>query len=111
MNVTQEYIGELGSQTIFSFTIQNDHGIEVTAINYGCIITKIVVPDKNGNFENVVLGHDFLNEYVNDPYFLVSLLGTAPMSLANPKVGLIATNGSANAASPINAVFSYLKNY
>jgi len=30
MNVIQEYAGELGSQTIFSFTIQNDHGVEVT---------------------------------------------------------------------------------
>ncbi|WHY66679.1 glycoside hydrolase family 3 C-terminal domain-containing protein [Neobacillus sp. SuZ13] len=39
------------------------------------------------------------------------LLNTAPLSLANPKIGLIAANGSSNAASPINAVFSYLKNY
>ncbi|MBT2734015.1 galactose-1-epimerase [Bacillus sp. ISL-7] len=64
-----------GEQTIFSFAIQNDYGVEVTAINYGCIITKIVVPDKNGDFVNVVLGHDTLNEYVNDPYFLGAVAG------------------------------------
>jgi hypothetical protein len=38
-------------------------------------------------------------------------LGVVPLSLANPKLGLIATDGTSNTAGPINAVFSYLKAY
>ncbi|MBM7654927.1 glycoside hydrolase family 3 C-terminal domain-containing protein [Neobacillus cucumis] len=38
-------------------------------------------------------------------------LGVVPLSLANPKLGLIVTDGTSNTVNPINAVFSYLKAY
>jgi aldose 1-epimerase len=75
MKVIQESFGQIDNQHVFSYTMVNDHGLEVTAINYGCIISKIVAPDKNGNLENIVLGHDTLNEYVNDPSFLGAIAG------------------------------------
>ncbi|MFL6517291.1 MAG: galactose-1-epimerase, partial [Bacillus sp. (in: firmicutes)] len=75
MKVIHESFGQIDNQMVSSFTLVNDQGVEVTAINYGCIITKIVVPDKNGNYENIVLGHDSLNDYVQDPYFLGAVVG------------------------------------
>jgi aldose 1-epimerase len=70
MKVIQEKWAEIDQQPVISFTMINDHGMEVTCINYGCIITKIVVPDKDGNYENVVLGFDQFDPYVaNTPYF------------------------------------------
>lgn len=75
MKVIKESFGQIDQQPVFSFTMINDHGLEVTAINYGCIITKIIVPDKNGNFENIVLGHDTIADYLNDPYFLGAVVG------------------------------------
>ena len=75
MGVLQETFGQIGSQPVYSFTLTNDHGMEVTAINYGCIITKMNVLDRTGKFENIVLGHDTLDEYQNDPYFLGAVVG------------------------------------
>ncbi|MBT2734007.1 aldose epimerase family protein [Bacillus sp. ISL-7] len=75
MKVIHDTFGQIDNQTVSSFTLVNDHGVEVTAINYGCIITKIVVQDKYGNYENIVLGHDSLNDYVHDPYFLGAVVG------------------------------------
>jgi aldose 1-epimerase len=75
LKVIHESFGQIDNQMVSSFTLVNDQGVEVTAINYGCIITKIVVPDKNGNYENIVLGHDSLNDYVQDPYFLGAVVG------------------------------------
>lgn len=75
MKVIQEKIGEKDNQTISSFTIINNNGVEVTCINYGCIITKIIVPDIHGNYENIVLGYDTLEEYVNDTAFLGAIVG------------------------------------
>ena len=70
MKVIQENFGQLTNQSIRAFTLVNDNGMEMTCINYGCIITKIFTPDKDGNFENVVLGYDSIEEYVKDsPYF------------------------------------------
>jgi aldose 1-epimerase len=48
------------------FTLKNKSGMEVHILNLGGIISAIRVPDKNGNFANVVLGIDAPREY---PYF------------------------------------------
>ncbi|MCM3600456.1 galactose mutarotase [Robertmurraya korlensis] len=75
MVVTQTIFGEVDQKTIYSFTMENDHGMKVTAINYGCIITSILAPDKKGTFEEVVIGHDALDDYIHDSYFLGAVVG------------------------------------
>lgn len=75
MKVIQEKFGEINDQTVNSFTLVNDHGIELTCINYGCIITKMITPDKDGNYENIVLGYDSLEEYVKGSYFFGTVVG------------------------------------
>jgi aldose 1-epimerase len=70
MKVLEEKFAELNGQTVTAYTMVNDHGMEVTSIDYGCIITKILVPDQKGTIENVVLGFDTLEEYQQySPYF------------------------------------------
>jgi aldose 1-epimerase len=51
-------------------TLKNSHGMEVRAIPYGGIITSIRVPDRNGHFDDVVLGYDSAEAYMknNGPY-------------------------------------------
>jgi len=75
MKVIQEKFGEINDQTVNSFTLVNDHGMELTCINYGCIITKMITPDKDGNYENIVLGYDSLEEYVKGSYFFGTVVG------------------------------------
>lgn len=41
MKVIKESFGQIDNQSIFSYTLVNDQGLELTAINYGCIITRI----------------------------------------------------------------------
>jgi aldose 1-epimerase len=50
--------------------LKNSQGMEVRAIPYGGIITSIRVPDRNGRFDDVVLGYDTADAYVknNGPY-------------------------------------------
>lgn len=75
MQIMKESFGELDHKPVFSFTIINDQGVEVTAINYGCIITRIMVPDKNGVLENVVLGYEVLEDYLSDSNYLGAIIG------------------------------------
>ncbi|TYS18560.1 galactose mutarotase [Rossellomorea vietnamensis] len=75
MEIIQQEFGRIGEQTVTSFTLKNENGVVVTAINYGCIITKILVPDTNGNYENIVIGHDSLEDYMEDPVFLGAVVG------------------------------------
>ena len=52
------------------FTLKNLNGVTAQITNYGGIITTLNVPDKDGNFEDVVLGFYTLEEYIKkSPHF------------------------------------------
>ena len=52
------------------YTLKNAHGMEVRATSYGGIILSLKVPDRNGRFDDVVLGYDSLSDYQRaSPYF------------------------------------------
>lgn len=52
-----------GKQTHF-YTLTNANGVEVTFTNYGQRLISLYVPDKNGNFEDVVLGPSDLDGFM-----------------------------------------------
>lgn len=58
-------------KTIDQYTLKNSKGMEVDVITYGGIITRWTAPDKEGNYENIVLGFgDNFEQYINStPYF------------------------------------------
>lgn len=43
--------------------LKNPNGMIGEFLNYGCRIAKLMVPDRTGKLENVVLGHETLTEY------------------------------------------------
>lgn len=45
------------------YTITNGNGMTVAITNYGGRVVKLIVPDKNGNPTDVVLGFDDLTDY------------------------------------------------
>lgn len=53
------------------FTLTNNHGMEVKISDYGGTIVSLVVPDKNGQPGDIVLGFDTLDEYMSEknPFF------------------------------------------
>ncbi|MEM8586270.1 MAG: aldose epimerase family protein [Bacteroidota bacterium] len=62
--------GEIRRSDLKSFRLRNDNGMEVEFLNYGGIIKSILVPDKNGVLEDVVLGFSDSGDYLGDhPYF------------------------------------------
>lgn len=63
--------GMIGTTPIKEYSIRNRAGMQVSVLNYGGTITEIIVPDRNGNFENVVLSFPTLTGYLgdNNPYF------------------------------------------
>lgn len=47
----------------------------MSCMDYGCVITEIIAPDRDGKLENVVLGFDTLEEYESDPNFFGAMIG------------------------------------
>ncbi|WP_106496496.1 aldose epimerase family protein [Lentibacillus sp. Marseille-P4043] len=71
MNISQQT--RLNKWT--EYTLTNDNGMAVSILNYGGIITKIIVPDKDGTMENVVLSYDDYADYEENPHFFGALIG------------------------------------
>lgn len=57
------------------YTIINKNKMKVSFIDYGANIVSIVVPDKKGNFSDIVLGYDNIEGYENDKIGLGSFIG------------------------------------
>jgi aldose 1-epimerase len=56
-------------------TLRNSGGMEVRVATLGGIITAIRVPDRAGQFDDVVLGHDAVTGYYTNPTFFGCLVG------------------------------------
>lgn len=71
MDNATELFGQLDDGSdVAQFTLTNRNGIEVKITNFGGIITSLRVPDRDGTFENIVLGFDNLDDYMGEhPYF------------------------------------------
>lgn len=55
-------------------TIKNEY-ISLTVLEYGAIIQKMMVKDKKGKEQNVVVGHEKPEAYLNDEYALGACIG------------------------------------
>lgn len=59
------------------FTLKNSQGIVSEITNFGGRVVSLWAPDKNGNFEDLVLGYDTLEAYLNPPseIYLGAIIG------------------------------------
>lgn len=95
---------EFGTDSIgkvTEYTLTNSSGMQVGILNYGGTVTKIIVPDKNGNMGDVVLGFDSFDGYrqKRNPYF-GALVGRYANRIANAKFTL---DGKTSTLAPNNS--------
>ncbi len=84
------------------FTLTNPRGIEVRAITYGGIIVSLRVPDRRGKFDDVVLGYDALEDYLQASSYFGAIVGRYGNRIAKGRFTLdgqtyaLATNNGPN---------------
>ena len=76
------------NEPVILYTLKNTQGMEVHIINYGAIITKIIVPDKNEVMEDVVLGFDNVADYIKDSPYFGAVVGRYGNRIAGGKFSL-----------------------
>jgi len=81
--VKQERFGVRDGRPVILYTLKNSHGVEVRAMNYGGIIQAIRVPDRKGNFADIVLGHDTAEGYMPNPPYIGAIVGRYANRIAN----------------------------
>lgn len=71
------------------YTLKNEGGIEVKMTNYGARIVSIMMPDKNGEYNDIVLGFNTIEEYIDkDNMYLGCIVGRFANRVANGQFSL-----------------------
>ena len=71
-----DFVKNIDGKETALFILKNKKGSEVAITNYGGAICSIMVPDKNGNYANVIQGHDSIENLLASPEpFLSTLVG------------------------------------
>jgi len=65
-------------EEVYAFELSNSKGMKAEVINYGAILTKLLVPDGKGKVEDIVLGFDDVASYeVNASFFGATIAPSA----------------------------------
>ena len=74
--VTKELFGKTVDGTeIYKYWIENKKGMKAAVINYGAILVNLLVPDSEGNVDDVVLGYGSLEDYFENGSFFGATVG------------------------------------
>lgn len=110
MGIVKEKFGTLKTgEEIYLYTLKNKNGMEARLTNFGAAVVNLLVPDKNGKIEDVVLGFDNLEDYVSNPsFFSVTIgpnanrIGGAAFTLNGKEYHLPVNDGPNNLHSDMN---------
>jgi aldose 1-epimerase len=70
------------------YTLKNKGGIEVAITTYGGAVVSLKAPDRHGTLEDVVLGYDSLDGYVNDKVYFGAIIGRYANRIGHAKFTL-----------------------
>jgi len=103
MNIIREesFKGVHNGKPTGLFTLRNKNGLVAQITNYGAIIVSIFVPDRKGNFSDIVQGYDNIADYINgnSPYMgavcgrCANRIAGGKFSLAGKQYSLAVNNG------------------
>ncbi len=80
--------GKRGDDMIDLYSLHNENNMTVRITNYGGIIQSILLPDKDGHFDDVVLGFSDLEGYISDTGSIGCVVGRYANRIAGGKFSL-----------------------
>ena len=87
--VTKQSFGKNeAGENIDLYTLRNTHGVEAKITNYGGILVSLKVPDRNGKFDDVVLGFNDLDSYLKPHPYFGALIGRYGNRIAKGRFSL-----------------------
>jgi aldose 1-epimerase len=86
--IKKDKFGNINGKEIDIYTLTNKNNLEAKIINYGAILVSLIVPDRDGNFRDVVTGFNSLDGYTNDKSFFGATVGRYGNRIAKGKFKL-----------------------
>ncbi len=89
MKVSKEVFGSLPDGSVADlYTLEGEKGLTVKVSSFGGIVTSILCPDRNGKIEDINLGFDTLDEYLNSRFYFGAAIGRFGNRIAGAKFTL-----------------------
>ena len=86
MGVTAKKFGNLTSgEEITLYHLENKSGAYAEVMDYGAILVKLCVPDKDGELTDVVLGYDDVQQYEVNGCFFGAIIGRSGNRIENSR--------------------------
>jgi len=79
--------GSAYASAISLYTLQSET-LTIKIIEYGGIIVSVEAPDRQGRFEDVVLGFDRLDPYISNPAYFGAIIGRYANRIADARFAL-----------------------
>ena len=103
MSIRKQAFGKTeDGKNVDLYTLTNTNGLKAEIMTYGGIVTSLQVPDRDGNFADIVLGCDSLDEYIKGTPYFGALVGRYANRIAKGRFTLdgveytLATNNGPN---------------
>lgn len=80
-----------GGKEVYLYTLENGNGMQAAVMNYGAILVRLIVPDKDGKPADVCLGYDDLEAYLENGCFFGATIGPNGNRIADAKFSIDGT--------------------
>lgn len=83
----QQY-GKLEEKEILLFKIVNSQGAYIEVLNFGATLVSVVIPNKQGIFQNMILRYNNIESYFSDKFYLGATIGRVANRISGAKFKL-----------------------
>ena len=84
--MNQKKFDTFQGQDVIVTTLKNKNGCTAEILNFGAILRSLTVPDKNGEFLDVIIGHNEAQTYFEDGAYHGGLIGRYGNRIAKGKI-------------------------
>ncbi|WP_343208187.1 aldose epimerase family protein [Anaerolentibacter hominis] len=106
MGITVSSFGSVNGKNASLYIIENSQGMTVAVSDFGATLVSILVPDRNGQNGDVVLGYDSAGEYMDGAGSFGATIGRSGNRIAGAGFSLNGTEYRLNANDGCNNLHS-----
>ena len=82
------FVREIDGKPVALFTLRNSQGMAVCVTNYGAKIEQVLVPGRDGLFDDVVLGYDSIDDVIGGAASVGAFIGRYAGRIAHARFTL-----------------------
>ncbi len=79
---------EIDGKPVSLYTLSNQNGLTMQVTNWGARVVSLWTPDRRGNLDDIVLGYDNIDKYLNSRGFWGATVGRFGNRIANGRFSL-----------------------